>query len=83
MDIASKTTFRTISTAGAVDELLLTEGQKVTTSNLVGSLEYARSGEGPARATDVRVPLVFDSGHCTTVSPIERLGDPVGTVGHH
>ena len=68
-----------VAVGGAIDKLLLGEGEELTSGNLVGTLEGAGSGESPAGAARA---LVFDGGDGTCVNPVDGVGD-VGLVEDH
>ena len=62
---------------GAVDELLLREGEESAGLDEVGALESSGGGEGPAGAA---LALVLDWGDCTLRAPVDGglvgLGEP-------
>ena len=53
-----------------VDELLLREGEELTSGDVVGTLERAGSGEGPAGAA---LALILDGGDGTTINPVDGV----------
>ena len=71
-----------VGEVGAVNELLLREGEELTGGNLVGTLERAGGREGPAGAA---LALVLHGGDGTLVDPIEGslggLGEDLGLSG--
>merc|ERR1712039_787334 len=73
--VVHETTIATGVDGGALDELLLREGNEVAGGNEVSTLQGTGGGESPAGTA---LSLVLDGGDSTLGSPVDGIGEVLG-----
>ena len=73
--VVHQTTIATRVDGGALDELLLREGDEVASGNLMSTLHGSSGGEGPAGTA---LSLVLDGGDGTLGDPVDLIGEVGG-----